>query len=83
MGKSTIILLAALSPASAIRLTRGRLLAGLGGCVAAAPLACEAYARAPPTWRASELPGLAVDESAEEIVVVLPGAGGPDANTES
>ena len=61
----------------AVKLTRGQMLGA--GCVAAFPLACEAYARAPPSWRASDLPPL--DGAGADIVLVLHGAGGPDANT--
>ena len=75
------LLVGVVAPA-AIQLSRGQLLAGLGGCVAAVPFACEAYARAPPSWRASELPRLALDDGrSDEVVIVLHGAGGPDANT--
>ena len=65
---------------SAIQLTRGQIFSGIGGCVAALPFACEAYARAPP-WRSDALPKLVIDAERDDVVLVLHGAGGPDANS--
>ena len=70
---------------SAVRLpSRRLLLKGLGGAVVGLPLAYEAYARAPSGWREDELPALPLAgvARADRLVIVVPGAGGPDANTE-
>ena len=74
-------LMMAATVASGAQFTRGQLLKGLGGCVAALPLACEAYARAPPGWKPSSLPPLSLEAGRDNLVLVLHGAGGPDANT--
>ena len=63
---------------AAVRLTRAQV---LGGCIAAVPVALEVYARAPPSWQRADLPKIQDSQGAEELVVVLHGAGGPDANT--
>ena len=75
---ATMLVAATLLPtlAAAVQFSRGQVLAG---CVAAVPLATEAYARAPPSWRKSDLPR--IDIESDDVVVVLHGAGGPDANT--
>ena len=66
---------------AAVQITRGQLLSGIGGCIAAVPFACEAYARAPPSWRPESLPPLAIKAGCDDVVFVLHGAGGPDANS--
>ena len=72
-----------LSAGTARRLpSRGILLRGLGAAAVAIPLATETYSRAPPTWRAQTLPPLRVEAGVQSLAIVLPGAGGPDANVE-
>ena len=64
------------------RLSRVRALQLVAGAVVGGPLVgCEIYGRLPSTWR--DLPPLRVELSSEvdELVVILPGAGGRDANT--
>ncbi len=70
------------SCAAARLFSRANVLRG-AGCVAALPLACEAYARVPPSWSLGDLPALPpLADDNKALVLVLPGAGGPDANTE-
>ena len=69
---------------AAAAITRARVLQGLGGAVAGVPIACEIYSRVPPRWP-SPLPPLLTEPiiaTTTELVVVLPGAGGPDANSD-
>ena len=66
-------------------LTRARALQLAAGAVVGGPLlGCELYARFPSAgWR--DLPPLGFDKvsnDVNELVIILPGAGGPDANTE-
>ena len=49
---------------------------------AALPLLLEAYARAPPLHADGLPPLLPAGSAPRDLVVVLPGAGGPDANTQ-
>lgn len=81
MGFAHIVsLLAVITRVASAGITRGKFLAGAAGCVAAVPLACEAYARAP-SWTRDRLPPLPVDRSSETLTIVIPGAGGPDENS--
>ena len=63
---ATMLVAATLLPtlAAAVQFSRGQVLAG---CVAAVPLATEAYARAPPSWRKSDLPR--IDIKSDDVVV--------------
>ena len=67
---------------TSLPVSRARLLQG-AGALCGLPFACELYARAPPRWSSDELPKAfeAVTADVKELVVLLPGAGGPDANT--
>lgn len=70
------------SAVAATQFTRAQLLTGLGGgLLAAIPAGSELYARAPPSWKPSDLPRLNMESGRESLVLVLHGAGGPDANT--
>ena len=51
-----------------------------GCCLAAVPCALECYSRAPPKWSLSDLPKLPNAGKEDVLVLVLHGAGGPDAN---
>eukprot|EP00966_Prymnesium_polylepis_P055515 1283764-Prymnesium_polylepis.1 len=80
--RRSILTLALVANASAtsLGLTRARLLRG--ACAAAAlPCAVEIYSRAPPRWSLGDLPALTVPADVDRVCVVVPGSGGPDANT--
>lgn len=77
MHRQLAVLAALAVPAASIKLTRDQVIGGV--CVAAIPACCEAYARLPPSWSESDLPGIP-DLDEEHVIVVLHGAGGPDAN---
>lgn len=72
----------AVGSAAAVGMSRSQVIRG-AGALAALPLGIEIYSRAPPKWKSSSLPLLTQqhDSRASELVLVLPGAGGPDANS--
>jgi hypothetical protein len=74
-------LFVAATVSAAPRFSRGQIIGGLGGCIAALPVGSELYARLPPPWKKSSLPQLSIESGRESLVLVLHGAGGPDANT--
>ena len=76
------LLLLLLSAAGAARFSRASVLKGAAACTVGAAACAEAYARYP-AWSAESLPLLLsrADAKLERLVLVLPGAGGPDANT--
>lgn len=81
-ARPPLLLLLLQLAAAAAGLSRNALLRGGAACALGAAVCTEAYARAP-TWSVSDLPAaLAADDSSlERLVLVLPGAGGPDANS--
>lgn len=79
LARAPLVLLPLLGHAAAAKLTRGGFLAA--GCAASLGAGVECYSRWP-TWDRGRLPRLGLGaEALDELVVVLPGAGGPDANT--
>jgi len=74
---AALVLALLAAPTVAVKLTRGQVIGGV--CAAAVPACCEAYARLPPSWSDADLPALPPLEE-EHVIIVLHGAGGPDAN---
>jgi hypothetical protein len=81
--RTSLLSLVLVGTAAAAKITRAQLLKTVAGCVFAAPIACEVYARLPAGWSVQSLPLLPQDAlEASKLIIVIPGAGGPDANTE-
>lgn len=69
--------------ASLSAISRARVLQGAAAAVGLPLVGCEVYSRFPPRWSQASLPPLvSIGSGAEEYVVIFPGAGGPDANTQ-
>lgn len=79
--RASFLLFVCAANAAELALSRARVLQGVAGLVGAPLLGSEIYARLPPVWAPSSLPPLSVPKETDELILILPGAGGPDANT--
>lgn len=82
MPRAAALLLLLLCQAAESAVSRAEVIARAAAVVAAPILGSEVYARLPERWD-NPLPPLPVDASkdVQELILVIPGAGGPDANT--
>ena len=61
--------------------TRAAFVRNACAVISAPIIGCEIYARLRPKWSEASLPSLSAPTGVTTLVIVLPGAGGPDANS--